>query len=96
MGGTALSASIRHGIVRDQEVGGSNPLAPTIVFRSGPGTWVNEIARRQFFLGAPVERCCFVGRSQLQNYLQRSDAGTIRVRRNTRCARLDGKTRMMK
>ena len=28
--------------VRDQGVGGSNPLSPTNDFRSGPETWVTE------------------------------------------------------
>ena len=29
-------------LVRDQGVGGSNPLSPTNPFRSGPDTWVTE------------------------------------------------------
>ncbi len=29
-------------LVRDQEVEGSNPFAPTILNRSGPDTWVRS------------------------------------------------------
>jgi hypothetical protein len=38
--GSGRSAAWLARLVRDQEVGGSNPLAPTILFGSGPETWV--------------------------------------------------------